>query len=192
MVRLREFDKEEALHAAMRVFWEKGFEAASLNDLTSAMAIQRPSLYLAFGDKEQLFEQALRKYTLWHASNVREKLNSKSSIKDAIHSYFTGLADEAYQGEDSLGCFCINTMVELASKDEKFAIITREHQMYLAVLFQEAIEKGTQTGELYADINTKALAQSLVVSLIGITVMLKARPDRLFIDNAINAAISLL
>lgn len=74
MVRLREFDREEVLLAAMRVFWEKGYEAASLNDLTSAMAIQRPSLYLAFGDKEQLFEQALRKYTQWHASTLGRSL----------------------------------------------------------------------------------------------------------------------
>ncbi|MFD1957555.1 TetR/AcrR family transcriptional regulator [Paenibacillus thailandensis] len=192
MVRLREFDKEEALHAAIRVFWEKGFEAASLNDLTSAMGIQRPSLYLAFGDKEQLFEHALRKYTQWHASNVRSKLNSKSSVRDAFYSYFTDLVDEAYQGKVSLGCFCINTMVELAPKNEKFAIITREHQMYLAVLFQETIERGIQTGELNNETNAKALAQSLVVSLIGITVMLKARPDRLFIDNAVAAAIRLL
>lgn len=61
--------------------------------------------------------------------------------------------------------------------------------MYLAVLFQEAIERGIQTGELSKDIVAKALAQSLVVSLIGITVMLKSRPDRLFIDNAVAAAI---
>ncbi|QHW33766.1 TetR/AcrR family transcriptional regulator [Paenibacillus rhizovicinus] len=192
MVRLREFDKEEALRAAMRVFWEKGFEAASLNDLTEAMAIQRPSLYLAFGDKEQLFEQALRKYTQWHASNVREKLHSKSSVRDAFYSYFMGLVDESYQGESSPGCFCINAMVELAHRNQKFEIITREHQTYLAALFQEEIERGIRSGELNKENNAKALAQGLVVSLIGITVMLKAKPDRSFIENAVGTAIALL
>ncbi|WP_042201029.1 TetR/AcrR family transcriptional regulator [Paenibacillus camerounensis] len=192
MVRLREFDEEKVLQAAMRVFWEKGYEAASINDLTSAMAIQRPSLYLAFGDKKQLFETTLRKYTQWHAAGIRKKLESNSSVREAIRAYFEGLVDEAYDGEGSMGCFCINTMVELSPHDEKFEIITREHQMYLAVLFQETIERGIRSGELHQETNAKALAQSLVISLIGITVLLKSRPDRSFVDNAVEVSLSLL
>lgn len=192
MVRHREFDEEKALNAAMRLFWEKGFEATSLSDLTSAMEIQRPSLYLAFGDKKQLFEAALRKYTQAHASNIRSKLQSKSSVRDAFHAFFKSLVDEEYRGEGSPGCFCINTMVELAPHDEKFEIITREHQMYLAVLFQETIERGLQSGELKADTNARALAHTLVVSLIGLTVIMKSRPDRTIIDNAVEVTLSLL
>ncbi|WP_151735212.1 TetR/AcrR family transcriptional regulator ['Paenibacillus yunnanensis' Narsing Rao et al. 2020] len=192
MVRLREFDKEKALDAAMHVFWEKGFEATSLTDLTMAMSIQRPSLYLAFGDKQQLFETALRKYTQWHAATIRTKLQSKASVREAFRGFFSDLVEEEYAGAGTLGCFCINTMVELAPRDEKFEIITREHQNYLAVLFQETIERGIHTGELQQDLNAKKLAQSLVVSLVGITVMMKARPERTFIDNAVAVALSLL
>ncbi len=190
MVRLRGFDEEEVLQAAVRVFWEKGYEATSLNDLTSAMAIQRPSLYLAFGDKKQLFETALRKYNQWHASSIRKKLQSGSSVREALHAYFTALVDEEYEGKGSLGCFCVHTMVELAPRDEKIKIITREHQAYLAVLFQEAIERGIQSGELKKGTDAQAIGQSLVVSLIGITVMLKARPERTFLDHAVSVALS--
>ncbi|UUZ79348.1 hypothetical protein LJK88_29795 [Paenibacillus sp. P26] len=83
-------------------------------------------------------------------------------------------------------------MVELAPHDERFEILTREHQMYLSALFQEFIEWGIKSGELSADTNAKALAQTLVVSLIGLTVMLKSRPERSFIDNAMEVTLSLL
>ena len=60
--RPREFDAEKALDAALKVFWRKGYEGASLSDLTKAVGVNRPSLYAAFGDKEALFRQALERY----------------------------------------------------------------------------------------------------------------------------------
>ena len=94
--------------------------------------------------------------------------------------------------EPSHGCFCINTMVELAPHDPKFAVLTREHQMYLGVLFEETIERGQQSGELSTDMNASAVAQSLVVSMIGLTVLMKSGPDRLFVEQSIQVTLSLL
>lgn len=87
MARQREFDEDKVLDAAMQLFWEKGFEATSLSDLTSRMGIQRPSLYSAFGDKKGLFEAALRKYTSAHAASIRGKLQTNSSVKEAFRSF---------------------------------------------------------------------------------------------------------
>ncbi|MCY9669789.1 TetR/AcrR family transcriptional regulator [Paenibacillus alginolyticus] len=192
MARLREFDEQKALDAAMHVFWEKGFEATSLSDLTSKMGIQRPSIYSAFGDKKELFEAALRKYTQFHASNVRARLQKKSSVKEAFRFYFESIVTEEYEEGPNRGCFCLNTMVELAPHDAKFEILTREHQMYLSAIFQETIERGIRSGELENVTNALALAQTLVVSLIGLTVMMKSRPDRSFMNNSIELTLSLL
>jgi TetR/AcrR family transcriptional repressor of nem operon len=192
MARLREFDEQKALDAAMHVFWEKGFEATSLSDLTSKMGIQRPSIYSAFGDKKELFEAALRKYMQFHASNVRARLQKKSSVKEAFRSYFESIVAEEYEEGPNRGCFCLNTMVELAPHDAKFEILTREHQMYLSAIFQETIERGIRSGELENVTNALALAQTLVVSLIGLTVMMKSRPDRSFMNNSIELTLSLL
>lgn len=192
MGRNREYDEDQVLGAAMQLFWEKGYEATSLSDLTSRMNIQRPSIYSAFGGKKELFEAALRKYTTSHASDIRTKLQSSPSVKEAFRIYFEELADDAYAEFPRKGCFCINTMVELAPHDEKFEILTREHQMYLSVIFQETIERGIQSGELEHGMNAKAVSQSLVVSLIGLTVMLKSRPERSFVDNTIETTLTLL
>ncbi|MBU5213107.1 TetR/AcrR family transcriptional regulator [Heyndrickxia oleronia] len=191
MARLREFDEEKALDAAMHLFWEKGYSATSLSDLTAKMGIQRPSLYAAFGDKEGLFEAALRRYTKLHASKVRIKLQNRP-VKEGIRTFFEELVEEEYKKETDKGCFCINTMVELASHNEKFEILTREHQMYLSVLFQELIDEGVRNGEFTNNLNSKALAQMLVTSLVGLTVMIKSRPERSFIDNSLAVILTVL
>lgn len=192
MARTREFDEGQVLEAAMQLFWEKGYEATSLSDLTSRMGIQRPSIYSTFGDKKELFEAALRRYTTSRASDIRSRLQQYSSVKEAFSIFFADIITEEYEEDFSKGCFCINTMVELAPHDEKFEVLTREHQMYLAVIFQETIERGIQTGELDANTDAKSLAQALIVSLIGITVMMKSRPQRSFVDNAVAATLTLL
>ncbi|WP_256756999.1 TetR/AcrR family transcriptional regulator [Cohnella sp. WQ 127256] len=192
MARQREFNVDKALDAAMQIFWEKGFEATSLSDLTSRMGIQRPSMYSAFGDKKELFEAALRKYTTSHSSNIRAKLQNRLSVKEGFRTFFEGIVADGYSDINNRGCFCINTMVELAPHDEKFEILTREHQMYLSAIFHEAIERGLQAGELKTDINAKALAQTLVVSLIGLTVMMKSRPERTFVDHSVEVILSLI
>ncbi|MBW7459254.1 TetR/AcrR family transcriptional regulator [Paenibacillus sepulcri] len=192
MTRPREFDEDQALDAALQLFWEKGYEAVSLSDLTSGMGIQRPSIYAAFGNKQGLFEAALRKYTRDHSSNARAKLQNTASVKEAFRSYFESIVEEGYDDGPSRGCFCINTMVELAPHDRKMEILTREHQMYLAALFQETIEKGIRSGEFGNDMNAQVMAQTLVVSLIGLTVMMKSRPERSFIDNSVKTLLNLL
>ncbi|MGQ3478842.1 TetR/AcrR family transcriptional regulator [Paenibacillus sp. TY11] len=192
MVRPREFDMEQALDAAMQIFWEKGFEGTSLSDLTSRMRIQRPSIYAAFGDKKQLFEAALRKYTQSHAACIRAKLQNSSSVKEAFYNLFGGVVAEEYEDGPNRGCFCINTMVELAPHDEKFEILTREHQMYLSTVFQETLERGIRSGELEVAMDARALAHTLVSLLIGITVMMKSRPERSFVDHSVATALMLL
>ncbi|MED1557076.1 TetR/AcrR family transcriptional regulator [Bacillus paramycoides] len=192
MARLREFDEEKALDAAMQLFWEKGYAATSLSDLTAKMGIQKPSLYSAFGDKEGLFEATLRRYTNLHATSIRTKLQKEQSVKEDIRTFFENMVEEEYKKESNKGCFCINTMVELAPHNEKFEVLTREHQMYLSVIFQELIAKGIQSGELQSDVNAKALAQTLVTSLIGLTVLMKSRPERSVVDNSVSILLSLL
>lgn len=192
MARPREFDEEKALDAAMQVFWEKGFEATSLSDLTSRMGIQRPSIYSTFGDKKELFEAALRKYTSSHAAYIRNKLQSSSSVKEAFRAFFENMVEKEYGQTPNWGCFCINSMVELSPHDEKFEVLTREHQMYLSVIFQETIDRGLRSGELDPTINAKSLAQTLVISLIGLTVIMKSRPERSFVDNSVKVILTLL
>lgn len=191
MSRTREFDEQKALTEAMHIFWEKGYEATSLSDLTACMGIRKPSLYAAYGDKQSLFEAALRQYNQLHARNVRMRLNKITGVRAAFRSLF----DEGAfpNGEHARnGCFCVNTMVELAPHDAKFEVLTREHQQYLAVIFEEAIERGIAAGEIDVAVDRRAIAQSLVTVFVGLTVLKKSNPSPEWIGNCIESALSLL
>ena len=90
MARPREFDEHQALTAAMQQFWERGYEATSLSDLTRAMGIQRPSLYGAFGGKESLFQAAIELYAKNSLTFIRKKLGKRPPSARARTPVFAG------------------------------------------------------------------------------------------------------
>jgi len=106
MGRPRAFDVDAALEAAMRVFWQKGYEGASLDDLTKAMGINRPSLYATFGDKEVLFRKALDRYAEGPASFVRQALEEKSA-RAAAEKVLRGTAEMVTCPKNPHGCLLV-------------------------------------------------------------------------------------
>src|SRR5579862_671469 len=90
--RPRAFDLEKALHRAMQVFWRKGYEGTSLSDLTEALGINRPSLYAAFGNKEDLFRKVLDRYASGPAGYVRAALSAPTA-RAVVEQLLRGTAD---------------------------------------------------------------------------------------------------
>ena len=103
--RPREFDIEQALAAALSVFWTKGYEGASMADLTDAMGITKPSLYAAFGNKEALFTKALDLYEREKLAYVGEGL--KAVTARGVAEHFLRGALEMYTGEKCRGCLTV-------------------------------------------------------------------------------------
>lgn len=134
MGRRLSFDIDEALDAAMAVFWEKGYEGSSLDDLTEAMGIGRPSLYNSFGNKEQLFRRVLRRYErqrLGFAWRALQLPNARQVI-DAFVRGFISLATcpDAPRG-------CLGTHAAIAGSRETDAIralIVYRRDVYIAAL----------------------------------------------------------
>ncbi|MBB3113726.1 TetR/AcrR family transcriptional repressor of nem operon [Paenibacillus phyllosphaerae] len=192
MARPREFDEHQALTAAMQVFWEKGYEATSLSDLTSAMGIQRPSLYSTFGDKESLFQAALSLYAERSLAFIQKKLESAPSAKAAVLLYLQGVVSSADGHRPELGCLCVNTMVELAPHHQGFTQFTRVYQQQITELIQSILEKGKQSGELSETLYAPALASAIVISAVGLAVTMKSNPDITLVEQAVQQIILLL
>src|SRR6202035_3213375 len=104
--RPREFDADKALDAALKVFWRKGFEGASLPDLTRAMGINRPSMYAAFGNKEALFRRALDRYAQGPAAYVRQALDEPTARR-VVERLLRGAVEALSDPRNPRGCFAV-------------------------------------------------------------------------------------
>lgn len=191
-MRPRAFDEEQALDAAMRVFWEKGYEAASLTELTQRMNIRKPSLYATFGDKRALFERALNRYTERHAVYIEQVLERETRTIPAFVGLLRDAAAGGSGGDPALGCLAVLTLDELSSEEPDLAARALDHQLRLAELFRRKIESGIESGELSRESDAQASADAMLVSLIGLTVILKAKPPSTFIETAIASILTML
>src|SRR5882762_7096049 len=106
--RPRAFDLDQALDRALKVFWRKGYEGASLPDLTKAMGINRPSLYAAFGNKEALFRKAIDRYVEGPASHIAEALEEPTALA-VVGRLLRGSIDLITDSRNPHGCFMVQS-----------------------------------------------------------------------------------
>lgn len=176
MARPLEFCRHKALQAAIDVFWSKGYEAASLEDLVTAMEIGRQSLYNTYGDKRGLFLQALELQIDSHAESIRQHFTADELTKVLFADWFKILCQ---LGEKSKrrGCLLINTSMELAGRDQEIADLMVRSQRNQEEIFYQALERGVSRGELSASLDCRTIARYLVGCTAGMIVLAKADPN---------------
>lgn len=147
MGRPRKFDVDEALLTAMNVFWAKGYNGASMKDLTGAMGISGPSLYSAFGDKRELYLKTIDRYADVDGCEPVVRFEAEEDITDAVRGFLTAVihytADET---NDAKGCFlasCVSTSVgEVEGVSERMVKAIKDTDTRLASRFERAVASG--------------------------------------------------
>ncbi len=174
-----EFDEGQALDAAMRAFWEGGYEATGLDQLQSATGVGRQSLYNKFGDKRALFLRCLVRYHERAVEGLRDLFVRKRPVADAFRALFEGLLTEP-DADKRMGCFMVNTAMELARRDVEVGDLVARSQRGLEEAFFEALQAGRGRGELPASADStahdRATARFLVGALLGVKVLTKSDP----------------
>ena len=167
--RPREFCVEAALAAALRVFWSKGYEGASLADLTDAMGITRPSLYAAFGNKEALFHKALDLYEAEKLEYTRVALQQPTARGVAEHFMHGALAMQTSQCNPK-GCLGVISSMACGAEAEsiKADVIARRASSQAALI--ERFEQAKRDGDLPAHIDVSGLTSYLYALLQGMAV----------------------
>ena len=192
MARQKEFDRDEVLHKAMEVFWARGYDGTSIQDLVKHMGINRQSLYDTFGDKHTLFLEALDRYREIESRKVFEQLDRPGSVKKNLRLLFSGVVEKALSEEGRRGCFVGNSMSELAGRCKETATRTCNSLASAERMFQRALQRGKEQGELPRVRDTRAVARFLYSSLQGLLLMAKATRDRKLLNDVVKVMLSVL
>jgi TetR/AcrR family transcriptional repressor of nem operon len=166
----KSFDEEVALEKAMNVFWEKGFEPASIADLLEGTGLNRGSFYNAFGSKQQLFLRALRKYDQERQANTA-KLEALDNPKAAIASFYDAIVAGTIADQEYKGCFMFNTALEIATHDEQVQQLVSNGVREIEAFFRRSIEVGQARGEMSKTLNPEATAKTLLALIVAIRVL---------------------
>jgi AcrR family transcriptional regulator len=167
--RPREFCVEEALAAALRVFWSKGYEGASLSELTEAMGITRPSLYAAFGNKEALFRKALDLYEREKLAYVGEALAAPTSKAVAERLLYGALEMQTSECEPK-GCLRVISSVACGSEAESIRVEVIARRASSQQALRDRMKRAKAEGDLPAHVDPEGLANYLGAILQGMAV----------------------
>ncbi len=173
MGRHREFDMDEALDAALSVFWQKGYEGTSFEDLTNATGVARPGLYAAFGNKESLFLRALDRYDAKYMAFMSEALNEPKS-RDVVRRILEGSVGVQTLRSTTRGCLGLNGALACSDEGEPIRkeLIRRRNATEAAL--RARLERAKQEGDLPRSADCGMLAGYVMAVNQGLAVQAKA------------------
>jgi len=190
MARPRSFNPDEALDLARDVFWRKGFQGTSLDDITAATGLAKPSLYAAFGDKNALFLKVLDRYHERIIANAEPVLNDGPSARDAIERWLTGFVPFCSGVRGSRGCLSINTAADGASEQKEIRKKVERFNRKLEELLRNRLRADrTQFSDTF---DPDSAARTIMAIYLGLMVMAKDAPDAARVRATLNQAMKLL
>ena len=189
--RPKNFDETEALRAAMNVFWRRGYEAASCEELLGAMGINSGSMYSTFGDKRALFEKAFDLYRDEVFSRALDVLNGDGSPLENVRN-LVQCWEQSVTSSACKGCLVSHTLIEFGDSDDPIAQRAKALLAEVQATFEKKLRAAKRAGELRDGLNPKDLAAMLVNTAQGLTVMARAGASRDSYGGIIRSTLALL
>lgn len=193
MPRTKSFVEKDVLHKAMKLFWKKGYHATSMQNLVSALGINRASLYDTFGGKKKLFDQALELYCFNNKEDTLHFLNEQVSVKEGIRKLFEFAIIKATSDTNKKGCFVVNSTTEMIpEEDEGTKKILFDNKESFELIFYNFLLSGQKSGEISKNKDVKAIATLIYTLFSGINVVSKIESQKNNLLPTVDLVLSLL
>ncbi|AKR43792.1 TetR/AcrR family transcriptional regulator [Methylophilus sp. TWE2] len=167
--RPRVFDPDEALDKALQIFWNRGYEGTSLAELTETLGVNKPSLYAAFGNKEELFMKALSKYTTGPVAFVRDVVNEPTA-RAVAQRFLYEAAEFLTQPSHPKGCMVVQGALSGGESAEMVKKVLIQYRAAYEKLLTKRFEQAKSDGDLPSDASPQALAKYLATLHQGMSV----------------------
>jgi AcrR family transcriptional regulator len=163
------FDHDEALEKALHVFWTRGYEGASMSELTDALGINRPSIYAAFGNKEELFRKALGKYMAGPVAYVADAMQQPTA-RQSIEMFLTKSAEALTSPSTPRGCMMVQGALSCGQGAELIQQELVTHRQNYEATIKKRLELAKTQSELAQNVDSGALAKYIVTVHQGMSV----------------------
>jgi TetR/AcrR family transcriptional regulator, transcriptional repressor for nem operon len=173
MARPKEFDRDEALQKAIGVFCEKGYAAASTDELMRAMKISRQSMYDTYGDKRQLYLEAFQRYIAGSINEQIGYLEKSASPLAGIEAMLLAFASRS-ERDGVVGCMGVNAICEFGQSDPVITSLTDTESIRLTAALKRALRQAKAKKEISKTVKESAAAQFLLATLSGMKVAAKS------------------
>ena len=176
------YDREDVLDRAIELFRRQGYSATSTAELAQGLGINRKSMYAEFGSKQELFEAALKRYSEVHLTRVLAPIEAPDANAQSIREAFLGYASAGETRFRGLGCLMANTAAERAALDPGSAKFVEAYLARLFKGFRNALANAQAEGHISSQANLDDLAAHFANSVVGISVLLRAKatPEQMY------------
>lgn len=192
MARPQEFDTDVVLDRAMQVFWQKGFDDTSVQDLVEATGLNRGSLYNSFGDKAQFFSAVMDRYRTTSPARFLAVAPDDASPRQLIADFLGSLVQRARTDVDRKGCLLTNTAAGLYGCNDAMSKWIRDSLTMLEDVLTNVVERGQDRGEIASVKSARSIARFIVAAAQGINVMARVEPNpQVLVDIVDNTLLAL-
>jgi TetR/AcrR family transcriptional repressor of nem operon len=192
MARLKAFDEQRAIDAAVDCFWARGYEATSVRELADGMGIGGASLYNAFGDKRTLFTRSLERYANRSMRERITRLETRHRPAEAIRAFITEIIERSLQDPDRKGCLLINSALDVAPHDAEIGAVVAGYLDEIRAFFRRNIEAARTAGQVSRRIDADQAADHLLGVVAGIRVLARTGARRKTLQAVARPALALL
>lgn len=187
----KQFDKREVLDRAVRAFWAGGYEATSMTELLEQMGIQKGSFYATFGCKRQVLLDGLQTYTAEHFAALAA-LAREASPRAALERHLAEVTASVIGPDGSLGCFLVNTALELSSRDPEIQQIAQRTLATHEGFYRDLLAAARERGEVPAELDPEATARALLALVLGMRVLGRSAAASEVVESVRDQALGLL